>query len=89
MAGSVGVESGNSPIGIVLLSGTKNFKSNHMPVSNDNQDYSNKENKESSQGAGSNSGQQPTPNFTSDDLKGKQKVDADIDKEKDRPADTD
>jgi hypothetical protein len=49
-----------------------------MPVSNDNQDYgkSDEKNKEN---------QSDQSKLTSDDLKGK-KIDADLDKEKDRPA---
>lgn len=69
-----------------------------MPVSNDNQDYKNKENIKENEGKTSegNSGEQnqkqPTSpeaenNFTSDDLKGK-KVDRDYENEDEEPADT-
>ena len=55
-----------------------------MPVSNDNQDYGksdekNKEEKTLPEGVESI--------LTSDDLKGKQQVDADVKNETDRPAD--
>ena len=51
-----------------------------MPISNDNQDYGKSDEKNKEQNS------QPTENkLTSDDLKGK-KIDADLENEKDRPA---
>ena len=57
-----------------------------MPVSNDNQDYgkSDEKNKENTSDPSSSA---PVNKLTSDDLKGKQQVDADIEKESDKPAD--
>ena len=54
-----------------------------MPVSNDNQDYgqSDEKNKANNTTKGSEENK-----LTSDDLKGK-KIDADVEKETDRPAD--
>ena len=54
-----------------------------MPVSNDNQDYgqSDEKNKANNTTQGSEENK-----LTSDDLKGK-KIDADVEKETDRPAD--
>ncbi len=53
-----------------------------MPISNDNQDYGQSDEKNKSTEAQSDKGQ-----FSSDDLKGKQQVDGDIEKEADKPAD--
>jgi hypothetical protein len=60
-----------------------------MPLSNDNQDYSEKENKDKKQPEVPGSSQESPGKenqMTSDDLKGKQQVDGDIEKESDRPA---
>lgn len=65
-----------------------------MPVSNDNQDYGEKDekNKSASTSNKSNSSDNSSENpneegtMTSDNLKGK-KVDADVEKETDKPAD--
>jgi len=54
-----------------------------MPVSNDNQDYG-KSDEKNKENVSSSSAPNETK-FTSDDLKGK-KVDADPDRETDRPA---
>ncbi len=64
-----------------------------MPLSNDNQDYSNKENKEKKLSDGTDAADNQKPadtetEMTTDDLKGKQQVDGDIEKETDRPAST-
>lgn len=55
-----------------------------MPLSNDNQDYgkSDEKNKQNQSGSAASDNK-----MTTDDLKGKQQVDADVDKESDRPAD--
>ncbi len=55
-----------------------------MPLSNDNQDFgkSDEINKDNQQKPSTGSETQ----MTSDDLKGKQQVDADTDSEKDKPA---
>jgi hypothetical protein len=63
-----------------------------MPLSNDNQDYKNEENKPSQNAAKADDGkhgastEEQASKLTSDNLKGK-KVDADVEKESDRPAD--
>ncbi len=65
-----------------------------MPVSNDNQDYgeSDKKNKSNATSEKNNSSSKTTGNpdeegtMTSDNLKGK-KIDADLEQEKDKPAD--
>lgn len=64
-----------------------------MPLSNDNQDYSNKENKEKNPSTKTGNNEvEKSPEaenkMTTDDLKGKQQVDADLDKETDRAAST-
>lgn len=51
-----------------------------MPISNDNQDYGKSDEKNES-----NAAKPATENLTSDDLKGK-KIDADLDKDIDKPA---
>ena len=61
-----------------------------MPLSNDNQDYGesdkqNADNKANTQGAGKDNKSQGNE-LTSDNLKGK-KVDADLERETDKPAD--
>ncbi len=60
-----------------------------MPISNDNQDYKDEpvqqqKDKKAGEGTGKNS-PVPTPEFDSDDLKGK-KIDADLERPEDRPA---
>lgn len=61
-----------------------------MPLSTDNQDYNNDENKASqtkdSSSNTASSTEEQAGKLTSDNLKGK-KVDADVEKESDRPAD--
>jgi hypothetical protein len=67
-----------------------------MPVSTDNQDYNNAENKGNEEkksevnGPGGSDQKNSSPesknDFTSDNLKGK-KIDADVEKETDKPAD--
>ena len=60
------------------------MKTDIMPLSNDNQDYgkSDQKNQENTaQGSGTSGNK-----MNSDDLKGKQQVDADTDNPKDRPA---
>ena len=54
-----------------------------MPISNDNQDYG----KSDKTNETSNSATNKKGEFSSDDLKGKQQVDADVDKEEDKAAD--